>query len=74
MMAGRKSLEDMIGAADNAMSLLRNSRIGAYVYPVVAGAFSNWREEQRPGARPPYCSTSPITWWTCSSRDRTRFA
>jgi vanillate/3-O-methylgallate O-demethylase len=26
--------------------MLRNSQIGAYVYPVVAGEFSNWRTEQ----------------------------
>jgi vanillate/3-O-methylgallate O-demethylase len=26
--------------------LLRNSKIGAYVYPVVAPEFSNWRDEQ----------------------------
>ncbi|GIL01801.1 MAG: glycine cleavage system protein T [Alphaproteobacteria bacterium] len=27
--------------------LLRNSKIGMYVYPVVAAEFSNWRDEQR---------------------------
>ena len=27
--------------------MLRNSKIGAYVYPVVAPEFSNWRDEQR---------------------------
>lgn len=27
--------------------MLRNSPIGAYVYPVVAAEFSNWRDEQR---------------------------
>jgi vanillate/3-O-methylgallate O-demethylase len=27
--------------------MLRNSQIGAYVYPVVPGEFSNWRDEQR---------------------------
>ena len=27
--------------------MLRNSQIGAYVYPVVAPEFSNWRDEQR---------------------------
>src|SRR3954464_4152122 len=26
--------------------MLRNSQIGAYVYPVVPGEFSNWRDEQ----------------------------
>jgi len=27
--------------------MMRNSQIGAYVYPVVAPEFSNWRDEQR---------------------------
>jgi vanillate/3-O-methylgallate O-demethylase len=27
--------------------MLRNSQLGAYVYPVVPGEFSNWRDEQR---------------------------
>lgn len=31
----------------NPVDLLRNSQIGAYVYPVVAPEFSNWRDEQR---------------------------
>ncbi|HVJ28776.1 MAG TPA: aminomethyl transferase family protein, partial [Gammaproteobacteria bacterium] len=30
----------------NAVKLLRNSKIGMYVYPVVAPEFSNWRNEQ----------------------------
>ncbi len=32
---------------ENAVQLLRNSKIGAYVYPVVPYEFSNWRDEQR---------------------------
>ncbi len=31
----------------NPVELLRNSRIGMYVYPVVAPEFTNWRSEQR---------------------------
>ena len=27
--------------------MLRNSQIGAYVYPVVPSEFTNWRDEQR---------------------------
>ncbi len=41
-----KNLEDVLKAARNPVDLLRNSRIGAYVYPVVPGEFSNWRDEQ----------------------------
>ena len=31
---------------DDPVELLRNSKIGAYVYPVVAAEFTNWRREQ----------------------------
>ena len=42
-----KSLEDVLQAAGNAAAMVRNSQIGAYIYPVVAPEFSNWRDEQR---------------------------
>ena len=42
-----KSLEDLLQAAGNPVNLLRNSQIGAYVYPVVPSEYSNWRDEQR---------------------------
>jgi vanillate/3-O-methylgallate O-demethylase len=42
-----KSLEDVLQSAGNPASMLRNSQIGAYVYPVVPSEYSNWREEQR---------------------------
>jgi vanillate/3-O-methylgallate O-demethylase len=42
-----KSLEDLLQSAGNTVDLLRNSKIGAYVYPVVAPEFHNWRSEQR---------------------------
>jgi vanillate/3-O-methylgallate O-demethylase len=42
-----KSLEDVLKASGNTVELLRNSQIGAYVYPVVPAEFSNWRDEQR---------------------------
>jgi vanillate/3-O-methylgallate O-demethylase len=42
-----RSLEDVLQTVDNPVDMLRNSRIGAYVYPVVAPEFSNWRDEQR---------------------------
>jgi vanillate/3-O-methylgallate O-demethylase len=41
-----KSLEEVLEAAGNPVQMLRNSQIGAYVYPVVAAEFSNWRSEQ----------------------------
>ena len=33
--------------AGSAVRMLRNSKIGAYVYPVVPNEFTNWRDEQR---------------------------
>jgi len=42
-----RSLEDVVQSADNIAGMLRNSQIGAYVYPVVPSEFSNWRDEQR---------------------------
>ena len=41
------SLEDVLQSAGNTVDMLRNSQIGAYVYPIVAPEFSNWRDEQR---------------------------
>ncbi|MEO8241918.1 MAG: aminomethyl transferase family protein [bacterium] len=40
------SLSDAIAQHKNPVEMLRNSRIGMYVYPVVAGEFTNWRDEQ----------------------------
>ena len=40
------SLSSLIRAHGNAVNLLRNSKIGMYVYPIVAAEFSNWRTEQ----------------------------
>jgi len=42
-----KNLEEAIKASGNIVKMLRNSQIGAYVYPVVAPEFTNWRDEQR---------------------------
>jgi len=41
-----KNLEEVLRAAGNPATMLRNSQIGAYVYPVVPSEFSNWRDEQ----------------------------
>ncbi|HXJ17496.1 MAG TPA: aminomethyltransferase family protein [Candidatus Polarisedimenticolia bacterium] len=42
-----QSLEDLLQSAGNPANMLRNSKIGAYVYPVVPSEYSNWRDEQR---------------------------
>jgi vanillate/3-O-methylgallate O-demethylase len=42
-----RNLEELLTAVGNPVAMLRNSQIGAYVYPVVPGEFSNWRDEQR---------------------------
>jgi vanillate/3-O-methylgallate O-demethylase len=42
-----KSLEDLLRSVGSPVDLLRHSQIGAYVYPVVAPEFTNWRDEQR---------------------------
>lgn len=43
----QKSLEDLLQAVGSPVKMLRNSQIGAYVYPVVPYEYSNWRDEQR---------------------------
>jgi vanillate/3-O-methylgallate O-demethylase len=40
------SLSDVIQQYANPVEMLRNSKIGMYVYPVVAPEFTNWRSEQ----------------------------
>ena len=41
------NLQELLDQSGNIVELLRNSQIGAYVYPVVPDEFSNWRREQR---------------------------
>ncbi len=41
-----QSLEDLLRTVGNPVEMLRNSQIGAYVYPVVPAEFTNWRDEQ----------------------------
>jgi vanillate/3-O-methylgallate O-demethylase len=43
----QQSLESVLRQAGNPVKMLRNSQIGAYVYPVVPNEFTNWRDEQR---------------------------
>src|SRR3954465_1169006 len=42
-----RNLQELLDASGDTVELLRNSQIGAYVYPVVPYEFSNWRREQR---------------------------
>ncbi|MGO1181501.1 MAG: vanillate/3-O-methylgallate O-demethylase [Micrococcaceae bacterium] len=42
-----QSLQDVLDSSGNVVERLRNSKIGAYIYPVVAPEFTNWRSEQR---------------------------
>ena len=41
-----QNLEQILQNTPDIVGKLRNSQIGAYVYPVVAPEFSNWRSEQ----------------------------
>ena len=43
----QQNLESVLKAAGNPVQMLRNSKVGAYVYPGVPGEFSNWMDEQR---------------------------
>jgi len=43
----QRSLEDVLKTVKSPVDLLRNSQIGAYVYPVVPSEYGNWRDEQR---------------------------
>ncbi|MHB1571348.1 MAG: aminomethyl transferase family protein, partial [Solirubrobacteraceae bacterium] len=42
-----RTLQDLLDEAPNIVQMLRDSQIGAYVYPVVPYEFTNWRREQR---------------------------
>jgi vanillate/3-O-methylgallate O-demethylase len=41
------NLQELLDQTGNTVELLRNSQIGAYIYPVVPYEFTNWRREQR---------------------------
>jgi vanillate/3-O-methylgallate O-demethylase len=40
------NLQELLDASPDTVGLLRDSQLGAYVYPVVPYEFSNWRREQ----------------------------
>ena len=41
-----ESLQQLLDRSGDTVALLRNSRIGAYIYPIVPTEFGNWRDEQ----------------------------
>ena len=40
-----KNLQEVLDQSGNTVELLRNSQLGAYIYPVVPAEFTNWRRE-----------------------------
>ncbi|MDI3329285.1 MAG: aminomethyl transferase family protein [Micrococcus sp.] len=44
-MAEKKTLQDVLDAAGGPVEHMRNAKTGAYIYPVVAPEFTNWRDE-----------------------------
>src|ERR1700752_308095 len=46
MTSSPSNLQELLDQSGHTVDLLRNSQIGAYVYPVVPYEFTNWRREQ----------------------------
>ena len=42
-----KNLQELLDESRSTVELLRNSKLGTYIYPVVPTEFSNWRREQK---------------------------
>lgn len=42
----KPSLQSLLDRVGNPVKHLRNTKIGAYIYPVVPSEFTNWRDEQ----------------------------
>ena len=42
-----KNLQELLDQSGDTVSLLRNSQLGAYIYPVVPSEFTNLRREQK---------------------------
>ena len=42
-----KNLQELLDQTGDTVELLRNSQLGAYIYPVVPAEFTNWRREQK---------------------------
>jgi len=45
--ASAPNLQSVLDAAGDTVGMLRDSKIGAYIYPVVPAEFTNWQREQR---------------------------
>jgi vanillate/3-O-methylgallate O-demethylase len=60
------NLQELLDESGNTVELLRNSQLGAYIYPVVPSEFTNWRREQIAWREAPCSTTSRTTWSTCS--------
>ncbi|HWL02371.1 MAG TPA: aminomethyl transferase family protein, partial [Microbacteriaceae bacterium] len=41
------NLQELLDEVGNPVDLLRNSKLGTYIYPVVPAEFTNWRREQK---------------------------
>jgi len=42
-----ENLQQLLDEVGNPVDLLRNSKLGTYIYPVVPAEFTNWRREQK---------------------------
>lgn len=42
-----KNLQELLDQTGDTVGLLRDSQLGAYIYPVVPSEFTNWRREQK---------------------------
>ena len=58
----QSSLEQLLRSAGNTVKMLRNSPIGAYVYPVVPSEFPTGATNSALGGNPRCCSINRITW------------
>ena len=53
-----ENLEQILQNTPDIVAKLRNSQIGAYVYPVVASEFSNWELRSLPTMSGVFCRIS----------------
>ena len=57
-----KNLQELLDESGSTVELLRNSKLGTYIYPVVPTEFSNWRREQKAWRTRLCCTTRRTTW------------